>query len=97
MTASFYEFMSVWLAGGEACLNLTTIRGMAKVRFNCTFGFPGAPIPSFPHLLPHHLLLFTSLATEAQLRERGIVIAPLVTRQLKSWLLDQGQLYHLLL
>ena len=35
--------MSVRLAGGEACLNLTTRRGMAKVGFNCTLGFPGAP------------------------------------------------------
>ena len=40
--------MSVWLAGGEACLNLTTSRGMAKVGFNCTLGFPGAPHSLLP-------------------------------------------------
>ena len=59
LIASVNEFISVWLGGGEACLNLTTSHGIAKVGFNCTLGLPGAshshppPPSSSPPPPPH--------------------------------------------
>ena len=40
VAASVTEFLSVWSLGGEASLNLTTINGHAKIKFNCTLGHP---------------------------------------------------------
>ena len=48
--ASLAEFISVWSAGGNASLNLTTSGSTMNMSFNVSLGHPGSPFspPSAP-------------------------------------------------
>ena len=46
--ASLAEFVSVWSAGGNASLNLTTTEGRVNMAFNVSLGHPGSAFSTLP-------------------------------------------------